>query len=179
MYFQCYNKRICLYQKKSQFSYSRLYLYYYQRKSTKTINEDTGSSVANGLRALCQYGVCAERNHPYSLPFNKEPSYCAKLNGSMNKIKKFKFVSPKDFKRTLIDYEVPIITGLYLPESFESGDEEIDYEDPVISTSKGHCVLVYGWEKDHYLAKNSWADMPWLRIPFKYNQFSDSWALIE
>lgn len=109
----------------------------------------------------------------------------------MNRVKKFTFVTSKDFKKVLIEYRQPIITGIHLPESFElDSDEEIDgtsslggkapdYDDPIISKNKGHCILVYGWDSEHYLAKNSWSEMPYLRVPFKYNQFLDSWVILE
>lgn len=89
------------------------------------------------------------------------------------------FVRPDSFKECLIKYQLPIITGIYLPKNFHDSSESIDYDSTEISTTRGHCILVYGWNSEGYLAKNSWTDMPYLQIPFRYNQFSDSWIILE
>lgn len=104
---------------------------------------------------------------------------CADLNASFNKIKKYTFVKSSEFKQALLEYKLPIITGLYLPDDFNEYDTFINYGSNKISKTRGHCVVVYGWNEIGYLAKNWWEDMHYLEIPFGYNQFSDSWIILE
>ena len=58
----------------NNFKGSRLFVYYNERKLENNIPDDTGSTLASGVKCLTKYGVCPEESWPYDVTqFAVEP----------------------------------------------------------------------------------------------------------
>ena len=61
-------------QNKLVYMSSRLFIYYKERLIEYTTNSDLGSSLKDGIDAICKYGVIQETQWPYDInKFTKKP----------------------------------------------------------------------------------------------------------
>ena len=173
--------------------FSRLFLYYNERLQTGTVEKDAGSTIANGVAVLQQFGLCAESEWPYVVEnFAVRPSescYSHALKPSFA-VSTFS-TNSESLKKALCAHHRPLALGIHLYESYESME--------VVSTGilklprseervlGWHAVVVVGYNDDdgRFMIRNSrgreWGLRGYFTIPYAYvedpTRVTDAWML--
>ncbi len=149
---------------------SRLFLYYNERLIEGTVNEDSGASLSDGIKALMEKGVCHETLWPYSddeSTFKKKPSDAA-YKEALNylDLDDAKIASVHQDARTIksiLAKRKPIVLGIDIYSSFTSSQVAKTGIVPMPDIKNesyrgGHAVMLAGYDdKDKtFLVRNSW-----------------------
>ena len=138
---------------------SRLFIYYNERLIESKVEEDSGSSLGDGIKALQTYGVCSESTWMYDeSKYAIKPNENAYTEALNNILLEFNAVNTIDDIKNALYNKHPIVIGVFLYSSFEN----MDTEDTGIVTMPaindeplgGHCMLIVGYD-DEYIFKNS------------------------
>ena len=184
--------------KKREFIPSRLFIYYFSRLLQNTINEDSGCSIRECMKAIATYGCCSENLWPYKInDFTKIPPEQCKKAG-LTHTKNFKYMSVnqnlKSIKNALAQ-GFPIIFGISIYESFDTENVLKSGKVPLPNISVenslgGHAILLVAYDDVTriFTFLNSWGvgtldnpigDKGFFTIPYDYvlnpNLASDFW----
>jgi len=160
---------------------SRLYIYYNERDLMGTINEDSGSTLRNGMKAINNYGFCSEKMWPYDIEkFENKPSDECYKEGEQDAGVEYKRVNQHidDLRHCLSQEHLPIVFGFVVYESMET--PQVTKTGFVPTPEKGekmlggHAILLVGYDdvRKVFFFRNSW-DENWGDhgcgyIPYKY-----------
>lgn len=140
---------------------SRLFLYYNTRlrqgskvnRVTKTIVEDSGSTLINSVKTLQIYGVCSESQWPYivSRYAMRPPPPCYRNALSYRGTRHYSVQQDLSSIQSTISIGLPILLGFYVFDSFESKNSLITGYIPmpyrqVENVLGGHAVLLCGYD---------------------------------
>lgn len=172
-----------------RFDPARFFIYYNTRMIQGTINEDSGATLRDTMRALQVYGVCPETMWP-STPeqlFIKPASNCYSHATNRQVLSYVAVPQNLTFMKQLLAQGFPFVLGVLVYPSF--------FSNPVIplpDTRKeavlgGHamCVIGYDDRKQAFLVRNSWGRNWGIQgncyLPYTYvlNRFLtfDIWAM--
>ena len=153
-----------LQKEKSEFTPSRLFIYYNERKMEGTVDQDAGAEIGDGIQSMKETGVCPEDMWPY-IPerFTVAPTPECYEAAKNHRTAESHAIS-QDFASlyAVLKSGIPFGVGIVLYESFES--------DKVAKTGQvkmprffekqlgGHAVVCVGWnnEKQTWIMRNSW-----------------------
>jgi C1A family cysteine protease len=151
-------------QKLSDWTPSRLFIYYMERDEEGTVNSDAGAEIHDGIKAVATFGVCPESQWPYvESKFTDKPTdqcYTEAL-----KTKALSYLSLGQNLPTLKSKLVegyPIVFGITVYESFESDEVARTGIVPMPTDNEeclgGHCIVIVGYDdsKNAFLIRNSW-----------------------
>ena len=139
---------------------SRLFLYYNERSLEGNVYEDSGATMRSICKALNKFGVCEESYFPYDITkFTNPPTEEAINNGRNYRISAYHALKNLyDIKAYLDIYEVPVLIGMQIFESFESEEVAktgiVPLPKPNEKTFGGHAVLVVGYD-DNFVFDSS------------------------
>ncbi len=151
-------------QGESDFVPSRLFIYYNERVIERTVEEDSGAQLRDGMKTLAHQGACPEAIWPYVISrFATKPTAECYTEGRRHKGIAYMRVD-RDIAqmRGCIAAGFPFVFGFTVYESFESnavartgtvpmprGDER---------TLGGHAMNVVGYDnpKRIFIVRNSW-----------------------
>lgn len=182
-------------QKEPDFVPSRLFIYYNERVIERSVAEDSGAQLRDGMKTLANQGVCPETMWPYVLSqfATKPPVECYAEAKKHLGIKYMRVEQDVAQMRGCVAAGYPFIFGFTVYESFESaavtrtgtvpmpqGDER---------TLGGHAMCVVGYDnpKKLFLVRNSWGS-EWGKkgygtMPYAYftntDLSADFWTLRE
>jgi len=160
---------------------SRLFLYYNTRLLDKNINQDAGSTLTQGIRALERYGISSENTWPYIINrFKIKP-----CDASYNEGTKHKVLNANRVAQTLasmkgcLNQGFPFVTGILIYSSFESTLVSKTGNVPMPNTKRekllgGHAVTCVGYNdiRGVWIMKNSWGslwgDRGYFYLPYPY-----------
>jgi C1A family cysteine protease len=166
-------------------SFSRLYLYYWERQIEGRLTEE-GAFPVDTMKTLMSRGVCEENLWPYdTMKENVQPPEVCDLGASSFKIDDFIDLSSSDPEifRTNIKHALaqgrPAILSFNVSEDFQTKGNTINdwrkFEWDIDSKADGgHEVLVIGYDDlvDRFLIQNSWGpdwcDGGFFGIPYNY-----------
>lgn len=146
---------------------SRLLIYFGARTIEKTVNQDSGATIRDGIKSVARWGACPESLWPYDITkFTNTPSPAAYAEAKKHLATKYESVDNtivRDIQAALAQNK-PIVFGATLYDSFE-GDKVAKtgivpmpgkMEDPV----GGHCMTVVGIDLVARTIKvaNSWGE---------------------
>ena len=170
---------------------SPLFVYYNARMlEGRRSYIDAGVYIRDAIRALKQYGVCAELTWPYNIEnFSFQPTEESYKDAKKRTIKNY--FKCRDFDDILdsLSSNVPVITSIKTYSNFSKlgwdGSAYLDIPDVRDFHIGGHAVCLVGYDKTHekLIVRNSfgpgWADRGYFYIPFKYAEanFMDSWVI--
>lgn len=153
------------------FNPSRLFLYYGGRVIEGTVNEDSGLTIADGVKSLNMYGAPPSVDWPYDISkFTQKPPSIAYTDGAARQAAKYARVpqTVQDMTATLVA-GYPIVIGFTVYDSFESDQVASTGVVPMPAPGErvlgGHCVTVVGVGVDvagqpvddgRWLCANSW-----------------------
>lgn len=145
---------------------SRLFIYYNARERMGTVNEDSGVQMRELIKAVAQYGACAEVFWPYNVSkFKNRPSEECYIEGSSRRIKEYSRISKNlTYLKHCLYEGYPIIFGMLLHSSFTAWyaarNGMIHYpwffERPV----GGHAMEIVGYDDkmQRFIVRNSWGE---------------------
>jgi C1A family cysteine protease len=147
------------------FDLSRLFIYYNERVTEGTVNEDSGAQIRDGLKSVAELGACLEEAWPYDVSqFTVKPPDYAYFDAKQRRAISYHSVAQDEgaIKECLAD-GFPIVFGFTVYESFESGEVARTgvvqmpgrRHDNVVG---GHCVVLAGYRDSdaRFLVRNSW-----------------------
>ena len=178
---------------KPSFMGSRLFLYYNERLLMGSVHYDSGATLADGIKCLKTYGVCAEKEWPYVISaFTKKPPAQCYKNALLNRaVTVTNIIQTGAGMRASINAGFPFVVGFMVYASFESPQVNATGIIPMPSPRErmlgGHAVLICGYndKKQWWIARNSWGtswgDKGYFYLPYAYllnrNLASDLWNI--
>lgn len=178
-----------------KYKYSRLFLYYNERVLDNDVSDDAGSTITQGINALSKYGVCEEKNWPYtddSKKFKQKPPAVCYIDGLKHKV-----VSAEPIKQTLTNLKTclangnPFACGIQIYSSFES---DLVAQTGIVPMPVknddymgGHAIACVGYDdnKKMFIMRNSWGvgwgEKGYFYLPYAYltddNLAGDFWKI--
>ena len=144
---------------------SRLFIYYNERVIEKTVNEDAGAQIRNGIKSLVDMGVCPETMWQYNIgKFTKKPCngcYREALNNQVLQYERIAEHTLQGVKEALAD-GFPVTFGFTVYDSMETDEVAKTGMVPVPGPNDkpvgGHAVKTVGYDdsKECCIVKNSW-----------------------
>jgi len=168
---------------------SRLFLYWWERYSEGSVNEDSGASLRDGMKVLKQKGVCPETLWPYDITTFENPP----TENEINEAKEYRIsgyqriLSINEIKHALLINHL-VVFGMIVYESFESVTS--DGIVPIPSDKEiqlgGHALCIVGYDDNinngSFIVRNSWGEI-WGDAGYCYIQYamfkfiSDIWTV--
>ena len=175
------------YKNESKLDLSRLFVYYNSRLLEGAVNQDEGAYIRDAIKALKQYGVCAELLWPYRIDrFAMTPDESSYTDAKKRNIKNYyRLISIEDIVDAL-NNNWPVVFGTLVYRSID----EISQTNYVVklpskneSPLGAHAMTLVGYDldKELLLCRNSfgadWGDNGYCWIPFDYveSEFIDMW----
>ncbi len=143
---------------------SRLFIYYNERVIERTVSEDSGAQLRDGMKTLAKQGVCPEPLWPYVLSrfATKPAAECyaeAKRHLGMTYMRVAQDVAQM---RGCVAAGYPFVFGFTVYESFESPavtrTGNVPMPDGMERTLGGHAMCVVGYDNPRklFIVRNSW-----------------------
>jgi C1A family cysteine protease len=193
-------------QKFSDFTPSRLFIYYNERTMEHSVPLDNGAQIRDGIKSVGKQGACPEKEWPYddtppdsntnvwpggAKPAEKPSKSC------YTDAKKFRAVTYQRVDRTLSQMKgcladgYPFVFGFTVYDSFENVDVEktgvLDMPLPGENVVGGHAVLAVGYDDKTqcFMVRNSWGTSwgkrGYYTMPYSYllteNLSDDFWTI--
>lgn len=145
---------------------SPLFVYYNERKLMGTVNEDSGSSLADGVRAICTWGSCTEPTWSYSddgMKFKVRPPKDAYREG--RKFMDLDAITHSQIPHTLtaikavLAQNTPVVFGVFVYPSFEKAPNgKIPMPAKNEYVLGGHALTFVGYDDatQEFKFVNSW-----------------------
>ncbi|HEY9765957.1 MAG TPA: C1 family peptidase [Chroococcales cyanobacterium] len=140
-----------------------LYFYYKEREIAGSINEDSGSTITDGMTVLKDTGICAESDWPYDVAkFNVKPSAKAEGGASKFKVKSTVALNSLTEVKAQLAKGNAIAFGFKVYKSFMGKDVAktglMPLPKPGEQMMGGHAVLAVGYDeaKKVLIVRNSW-----------------------
>jgi C1A family cysteine protease len=175
------------------FTPSRLFIYYNERKIEGTVDEDSGAMIRDGIKSIHKLGVCAEDVWPYDIArFTDPPSSEAYTEAKGHQALVYRRVLQVLHQmQGCLASGVPFVFGFSVYESFESQEVADRGVVPLPPRSEkllgGHAVLAVGYDDatQRFLVRNSWGNHwgmdGYCTMPYTYltnpSLASDFWAV--
>ncbi|SPF37543.1 Xylellain [Candidatus Desulfosporosinus infrequens] len=173
---------------------SRLWLYWEERNTEGTVNEDAGASIRDGMKILQKIGCAPEADWPYDVTkFTQTPPSKANLDAPQFKITEYHRVTNLTLLKIALSEGYPLVIGIKVYESFESDQVAQTGIVPLPKQGEqflgGHAVLAVGYKDDAkiqgqgvVICRNSWGenwgDKGYFYLPYSYfnNYVTDMWT---
>lgn len=163
-----------------EFTPSRLFIYYNERVCEGTVNEDTGASLRDGIKAVSKVGCCPEEMWPYdeSRYAEEPPVECFEVAAKNRATAYHRLDQDLHQLKSCIREGFPFLFGFMVLSSFEhptvartgfmkmpqKGDKPMG----------GHAVCAVGFDDDQevFICRNSWGsgwgDDGYFYMPYRY-----------
>ena len=171
---------------------SRLFVYYNERVIEKTVNQDSGAMIRDGIKTLNKQGCCPETDWPYNIAkFKSKPPTKAYSDAVAHKITSYYRINSIDDMRACLALGYPFVFGFTVYESFESAQTAVtgivNMPQPGESVLGGHAVVCVGYDDatQRVIVRNSWGNVWGLKgyflLPYAYisnkNLADDMWMI--
>lgn len=158
---------------------SRLFIYYNTRKAEGLIQEDSGSTLRDALKAVKRDGACTDVLWPYVIEnFTVEPPAEAYRDAESRNIKDYFRLTTHEDILDVLNNNKPVIIGMLVYESFMNLSPTNTILrgpfQPRWQALGGHAVLIVGYVLSlrQFLVRNSfgpnWGMGGYCWIPFEY-----------
>jgi C1A family cysteine protease len=174
---------------------SRLFIYYNERVTEGTPNQDSGARIRDGIKSVVKLGVCPEIDWPYSdsIPtVTKKPSAAAYTDALPNRANAYHRVTQNvnQMKGCLAE-GYPFVFGFTVYESFQSDEVAktgiVPMPAPGEEQVGGHAVMTVGYDdsQQRFIVRNSWGELwgmkGYFTMPYAYltdhSYSSDFWTI--
>jgi len=171
---------------------SRLYLYWWERKLERAVDEDSGAFLRDGMKVLHKKGVCTEEIRPYKIEnFRETPTEGEDKEALQYTINGYQRLLLIHQIKHALSHGHPVVFSLEIYESFERDVRE----DGIVPLPKegeeklgGHAMCLMGYDDNlnggSFIVKNSWGqewgDKGYCYMPYKMCQYwYDAWTAIQ
>lgn len=179
---------------KAYFEPAHLHLYWHEREREGTIDSDAGAMIRDGIKVAAQVGVAPEKLWSYTdtgEKWKKKPSAAVEKEAVKHKATKYTGVNQHHVREALSTFELPVVFGFSVYQSFESQEVAASGVMPMPARSEqllgGHCVAAVGYDdsRSAFKCRNSWApawgDDGHFWMPYAYmirpDLVSDLWVV--
>lgn len=146
---------------------SRLFQYYATRKIENTLDEDSGATIRDAIKASVKYGVVDERLWPYDISrFTDNPPPNVWETAAKHKVTSYHAIADGDVQsmKASIAMGFPVGFGFQVYDYFMS--QQMAQKGvllPPVPTEKlqgGHAVALFGYSdaRKMFLVRNSWGN---------------------
>ena len=180
-------------QKLSEFTPSRLFIYYNERTIEGTIASDAGAQLRNGIKTVAGDGACSEAMWPYvEEKFADRPTApCYKAARTHPAVEYSRVAQGLGDLKACLAAGFPFVFGFTVYESFESDSVAnsgiAEMPDDSETALGGHAVMAAGYDdaSQRFLIRNSWGT-DWgmggyFTLPYSYvtdeNLADDFWTI--
>lgn len=171
--------------------YSRLFLYYNERVYIKTVEEDSGAIIRDGIKSLNRKGICQESSWDYKISrFAEQPPKECYTEARTHKTVSYQRLNSLNQMRGCLAEGHPFVFGFAVYDSFYESEQsgavpmpDFDNEDII----GGHAVLCVGYNdsQEVFLCMNSWGKNwgidGFFTMPYEYlkdrNLCDDFWVI--
>jgi C1A family cysteine protease len=165
---------------------SRLFVYYNARLLEGYVNEDAGTYVRSGIKAVHKWGVCIEEHWPYLInKFADTPSLESYIDARERFIDSYYRINSIDDIIASLSMEIPVVTGIQVFDDFDrlGSDSVVPLPSDKDHILGGHAVTIVGYDNDkkYFICRNSfgedWGDQGYFYMPYDYAELyaMDAW----
>jgi C1A family cysteine protease len=148
----------------TDFTPSRLFIYYNERAMEGTIDTDSGAMIRDGIKSVAKVGVCTETTWPYDIPkFTEKPPKTAYTEAKKHQALIYRRVLGNLHQmQGCLASGLPFVFGFSVYESFMSPEVAKTGEVPLPPRGEqligGHAVLAVGYDDkiQRFIVRNSW-----------------------
>lgn len=169
------------------FDGSELFTYYNARAYQGWQNEDTGSYLRDGIKALVEFGNAEESTWPYQIwRFAEKPQQSAYANATSHQATRYLVVPNIETSvKQVLANGYPVVFGIPIYQNFPMGNGIEIIPNPVGQVIGGHAMTVVGYDdaRRAYLLANSWGDSwgnngyAWMSYSYFTSQATDLWMI--
>jgi C1A family cysteine protease len=147
-----------------EFTPSRLFIYYNERVIERTVSQDSGAQVRDGIKSVSTLGAPPETDWPYKIAeFAAKPPPSAYTDAKQDVVTIYARVA-----QTLVQMQgclaegYPFVFGFTVYDSFESPEVAQTGIIPMPAQGEtvvgGHCVVAVGYDDTtrEFIIRNSW-----------------------
>lgn len=166
---------------------SRLFVYYNARLIENKVTEDIGAYMRDGIKAVRQYGICAENLWPYYIDdFTMVPTEHAYLDAKKRNIKNYFRLQDLNDILDALTKDIPVVFSMKTYESFED-ITPFDYVIPMPKKDQSpigaHAMCFVGYDSVNkmLLVRNSfgryWGNRGYCLMSYDYakTELVDIW----
>lgn len=177
----------------TDFTPSRLFIYYNERVIENTVASDSGAQIRDGIKSVASQGACPETEWPYDVSkFADAPGAQCYTDAVKDRAVQYLSVAQNASQlKGCLAAGFPVVIGFTVYESFEDAPISqtgiMEMPKPNEMVLGGHAVLVVGYndEKQWYVVRNSWneswGDKGYFYMPYAYlldpNLAGDFWTV--
>jgi len=177
----------------TEFTPSRLFIYFNERTMEGTVNSDSGAQIRDGIKSVATLGAPPESDCPYNIAaFTKKPPAKAYSDAKQHLIVLYqRLIQELGTLKGCLASGFPFVFGFTCYESFEGQAVAKSGILPMPSSSEkivgGHAVLCVGYDdaSQHFLVRNSWGPAwgikGYFKMPYAYltnhRLASDLWTI--
>ena len=168
-------------QSPQEFTPSRLFIYYNERKIEHTTKSDAGAELRDGIKSVASQGVCSELLWPYNISrFTKKPSKSCYTAAKTDLISQYQRLDNTnlDMLKSCLASDYPFVFGFTVYESFMTQQVAttgiVPMPQPNEATVGGHACVGVGYDDSQqvFIARNSWStswgQQGYFTIPYGY-----------
>ena len=146
------------------FTPSRLFIYYNERVVERTVDEDAGAMIRDGIKSVAKQGAPHETLWPYKISkFRTKPDAAAYKDAALHEAIVYQRVLQTEPQmKGCLASGYPFVFGFSVYESFETAAVAKNGAVPMPKPSEtllgGHAVLAVGYDDParRFLIRNSW-----------------------
>jgi C1A family cysteine protease len=148
----------------TDFTPSRLFIYYNERAMEGTVDTDSGAMIRDGMKSVAKVGVCTETTWPYDVAkFTEKPPRTAYSEGKKHQALVYRRVLANLHQmQGCLASGYPFVFGFSVYESFMSPDVAKTGKVPLPPRGEqligGHAVVAVGYNDadQSFIVRNSW-----------------------
>jgi C1A family cysteine protease len=147
----------------SDYTPSRLFVYYNERALEGTVSSDSGAVIRDGIKVVNSDGVCPETLWPYDIGmFTVKPPRRCFVAAETDKAVQYEAVQTLGDLKDAIASNLSVVFGFTVYESFESPavaqSGVLPMPKPHETTVGGHAVVAVGYDDatSQVIVRNSW-----------------------